>query len=56
MKKWTADEPETQSVDFVAENIAKLKTLFPEIITEGRTEPRGRRCPKALVAIGRHRR
>lgn len=35
MKKMTANDPETQSPDFVADNVAKLKELFPEIVTEG---------------------
>ena len=34
MKKITAGEPETQSVDFVVENLERLKRLFPETITE----------------------
>ncbi len=35
MEKITRDSPEAQSTDLVAENIEKLKTLFPELITEG---------------------
>lgn len=35
MKKLTAADPETRSADVVAENIARLKALFPEIVTEG---------------------
>jgi adenine-specific DNA-methyltransferase len=35
MQKLTAASPETQSPDFVAENLAKLKALFPELVTEG---------------------
>jgi adenine-specific DNA-methyltransferase len=35
MKKLTANDPETKSPDLVAENIAKLKALFPELVTEG---------------------
>lgn len=35
MKKLTANDPETQSRDLVAENVARLKALFPEIVTEG---------------------
>jgi len=35
MKKLTADDPETKSGDLVAENIEHLKTLFPELVTEG---------------------
>lgn len=35
MKKLTPNDPETKSPDLVAENIARLKALFPEIVTEG---------------------
>lgn len=35
IRKITASDPLAASVDVVAENIAKLKTLFPELITEG---------------------
>ncbi len=35
MEKVTPDQPEAQSVDLIAENVEKLKALFPEIITEG---------------------
>lgn len=35
MKKITADEPEATSPDLVGDNIAKLRELFPELITEG---------------------
>ncbi len=35
IKKLTATDAETKSADMVAENITKLKALFPEIITEG---------------------
>lgn len=35
MKRLTADAPETQSSDLVAENIERLKALFPEMVTEG---------------------
>lgn len=37
MKKLTPDDPEGRSLDLVAENVAKLKALFPEILTEGPT-------------------
>jgi len=36
MKKIKSNDPETKSPDVVAENIERLKTLFPEIITEGK--------------------
>ena len=35
MKKLTRNDPETRSPDLVAENLAALKALFPELITEG---------------------
>lgn len=35
MKKLTANDPETHSPDLVADNLAKLKALFPELVTEG---------------------
>jgi len=36
MKKLTANDPESKSPDLVAENLAQLKALFPELVTEGR--------------------
>lgn len=35
MKKLTANDPETRSPDLVAENLARLKALFPELVSEG---------------------
>jgi adenine-specific DNA-methyltransferase len=35
MQKLTAASPETHSPDLVAENLAALQALFPELITEG---------------------
>ncbi|MFA5631948.1 MAG: hypothetical protein WC997_10575 [Porticoccaceae bacterium] len=35
MKKIAAASPQAQSADLVAGNIEQLKTLFPELITEG---------------------
>lgn len=35
MQKIDADSPEAKSADLVAENIARLKALFPELVTEG---------------------
>lgn len=35
MKKLTAGDPETRSPDLVAENVERLKELFPELVTEG---------------------
>jgi len=34
MKPLTANDPETKTPDLTAENLAKLKALFPEIVTE----------------------
>ena len=38
MKKLVAGDPETCSADVVAENLAELKTLFPEAFTEGKID------------------
>lgn len=35
MKKLTAPDSEARSADLVAANLAKLKALFPELVTEG---------------------
>jgi adenine-specific DNA-methyltransferase len=35
MKPLTAQDPETHSPDLVAENLAQLRALFPELVTEG---------------------
>jgi len=35
MKKIEPNDPETKSPELVAENVAKLKALFPELVTEG---------------------
>ena len=35
MKKLTPNDPETRSIDGAAENIRRLKALFPELVTEG---------------------
>ncbi|MHB8894149.1 MAG: site-specific DNA-methyltransferase [Candidatus Geothermincolia bacterium] len=35
MKKLTAADPETKSPDLAAENLARLRALFPELVTEG---------------------
>lgn len=34
MQKMTAQDPETKSADILADNIQRLKTLFPEVFTE----------------------
>ena len=34
MEKLTAHSPETKSADQVAENLARLQALFPEVVTE----------------------
>ncbi|TAN07341.1 MAG: site-specific DNA-methyltransferase [Rhodanobacteraceae bacterium] len=36
MEKLTAGDPATESADLVAENIGRLKALFPELVTEGK--------------------
>lgn len=36
MKKLTPDSPEAKSLDLVQENIAKLKALFPQLLTEAK--------------------
>lgn len=38
MKPLTAADPETKSADILAENIARLKELFPEAFTEGKVD------------------
>jgi len=35
MQKLTATDPETKSPDLVGENLARLRALFPELVTEG---------------------
>ena len=35
MQKLTANDPETKSPDIKAENLAALRALFPELVTEG---------------------
>lgn len=39
MQKIEAASPEAQSANLVAENVAQLKTLFPELVTEGPNGP-----------------
>src|SRR5947209_8132591 len=36
MKRLTDRDPETKSPDLVAQNLAQLKALFPELVTEGK--------------------
>ena len=38
MKKINLNDPETRSVDVVAENLERLKALFPEAFTEGQVD------------------
>ncbi len=38
MKQIGADDPEAKSADIVAGNLAQLKALFPESVTEGRID------------------
>ena len=35
MQKLTANDPATKSPDLVAENVSRLRALFPELVTEG---------------------
>src|SRR5574343_2026864 len=39
MKKIEAGTPETQSANLVADNVAQLRALFPELVTEGANGP-----------------
>jgi adenine-specific DNA-methyltransferase len=38
MRKLTPADPETKSADIVAENVARLRELFPEAFTEGKID------------------
>ena len=38
MRKIVANDPETRSSDVVSENVEHLKTLFPEVLTEGKID------------------
>ncbi|WP_034418228.1 hypothetical protein, partial [Candidatus Synechococcus spongiarum] len=38
MQKITGDAPEARSADLVAENVERLKSLFPEVFTEGKID------------------
>lgn len=38
MKKLEANDPETQSVDVVSDNLSQLQTLFPEAFSEGKVQ------------------
>lgn len=38
MEKLSANDPETRSVDILAQNIDRLKNLFPEVVTEGKID------------------
>ncbi len=38
MKKLAVHDPATHSADIVADNIAQLKILFPEVLTEGKID------------------
>jgi len=38
VKKLTANDPATQSADILAGNIEQLKTLFPEVFSEGKVD------------------
>lgn len=39
MRKITADDPQAKSPDLAAENLARLRALFPEAVTEGADGP-----------------
>jgi adenine-specific DNA-methyltransferase len=39
LEKIESGAPESQSADLVAGNIAQLRALFPELVTEGKTGP-----------------
>src|SRR5450759_5817965 len=38
MRPITSDDPESESPDLIAENLAQLKMLFPEAFTEGKVD------------------
>jgi len=38
MEKLTAASPDTKSADLIAENIGRLKALFPEAFSEGKVD------------------
>ncbi len=38
MQKLTANDPETQSADIVADNLSQLQSLFPEAFSEGKIQ------------------
>ncbi len=38
MEKIVAADPVTRSADIVADNLERLKTLFPEAFTEGKVD------------------
>ena len=38
MDNLTAGDPETRSADLVAENITRMKAMFPEAFTEGKID------------------
>ena len=38
MRKFAINDPETRSSDVLAENVARLKQLFPEAFTEGKVD------------------
>ncbi len=39
MQRIEPGAPESQSADLTAANVAQLKTLFPELVTEGPNGP-----------------
>jgi adenine-specific DNA-methyltransferase len=38
MRPLMSSDPETKSADILTENIERLKTLFPEAVTEGKID------------------
>ena len=38
MQQFTASDPEARSADLVADNVAQMRTLFPEAFTEGKID------------------
>lgn len=38
MKKITATDPESRSADLLADNVGKLRELFPQAFTEGKVD------------------
>ena len=60
MKNLTANDPETQWPDIVSANLAALRAVFPELITEGladlkrpaQSQHRPNRCSRSIFFRG----